>query len=349
MRKDNNRKKNVENKLQAVCFAILVILFIFVVVGVKKIQGTDRVINYAGIVRGQSQRLVKLEMAGEQHPEMIKEIDDILEGLENGGGKYQIVKINNFIYELRLKELKKYWPTLKKEIEAVREKGWKNTDIILISERFFEFADMTVNAAESYSQRRISHLFALEVCIIIVFVVIMIIIFRKLSISFNTLKLNNKLHEQAYYDVLTSIYNRRFFDEYMQKIDQEKRDYTLCYLDLDHLKYVNDHFGHATGDKYILSFVEAVKKEFRNDDIFCRLGGDEFCLILLGCSSRLAKQKLEILRKKYIESEENVYDGSFSFGVIGIDGVFNQLSISDILHTVDEKMYQYKLAHRKSR
>lgn len=349
LRMNEDKKRHLENKLQAICFTILVILFIFVMGGVKRLQGTARVINFTGMIRGGSQRLVKLEMAGRPQPELVEELDKILEGLSNGGGEYELVKLDHYIYDIRLNELNKYWATLKSEIVTVREKGWENTNIINVSEKFFELADKTVDAAEDYSQKRVNHLIRLQLAIIIIIMMIMTIIFKRLSKSFNTLKQNHKLHEQAYFDVLTNIYNRRFFDEFMMKLEHEKKDYTLCYMDLDRLKYVNDHFGHSKGDEYIQLFVETVKQEFRNEDIFCRLGGDEFCLILLGCSSRLAEQKLEILRKRFIECEANKYEGSFSFGVIGIDGVFNQLTISQILHTVDEKMYQYKMTHRCQR
>lgn len=346
---NKDSKRYITNKIQAICFTSLVILFIFVMAGVKMMQGITQVVKCVDSIRGEAQRIVKLEMAGETQDELIDEVDRMLMALTNVNGEYELIRIHSFVYQVRLNEVNKYWPSVKNEIMLVREKGWENTKLIGVSERFYELTDVTVDAVDAYAQKCTSYIIRLEVAIIIVGIIMIIITFKRLSISFDTLKQNYKLHEQAYFDVLTNIYNRRFFDEFITKLDREKKDYTLCYIDLDHLKRVNDNYGHAMGDEYILFFVEMIKREFRNDDIFCRLGGDEFCLILLGCSNKLAEQKLEILRKKFIESEKNIYDGSFSYGVISIDGVFNQLTISDVLHAVDEKMYQYKIAHRCQR
>ncbi|MCI5510152.1 MAG: diguanylate cyclase [Eubacterium sp.] len=82
------------------------------------------------------------------------------------------------------------------------------------------------------------------------------------------------LARMAFWDQLTEIRNRRFFMEYMDNFLKKKKQATLCYMDLDGLKYVNDFYGHLEGDEYIRSFVNAVQENLENVSLFARLGGD---------------------------------------------------------------------------
>ena len=72
--------------------------------------------------------------------------------------------------------------------------------------------------------------------------------------------MTSTLTSKAYHDAGTGIKNRLFFEEYMEMILKENQKATLCYLDLDGLKYVNDKFGHQEGDIYIQCFVELPKQ-----------------------------------------------------------------------------------------
>lgn len=76
----------------------------------------------------------------------------------------------------------------------------------------------------------------------------------------------------------------------------------FCYCDLDGLKYVNDTFGHAEGDLYLCTFVAAVKRQIRENDVFVRMGGDEFCVVLKSCPHELAAEKLCRAQKAFAES-----------------------------------------------
>ena len=71
----------------------MVILVIFMMIQINRLQGTARVINYAGLVRGATQREVKLEITGSQNDELIKYLDDILSGLKYRDGNYDLIKL----------------------------------------------------------------------------------------------------------------------------------------------------------------------------------------------------------------------------------------------------------------
>ena len=149
----NKKNKNKIGIIQSFLILILVVLVIFMMIQIGRLQGTARVINYAGLVRGATQREVKLEITGNQNDELIKYLDDILLGLRYQDGHYNLVKLNDEEYQGKLKIQSDYWDKLKTEIEAVRNKGYENTDIVNMSEIYFTMADETVSAAESYSEK----------------------------------------------------------------------------------------------------------------------------------------------------------------------------------------------------
>lgn len=155
------------------------------------------------------------------------------------------------------------------------------------------------------------------------------------------------LTSKAYHDPGTGIKNRLFFEEYMEIVLREKQLATLCYLDLDGLKYVNDKYGHLEGDTYIQNFVEIIRKDFRSGDTFARIGGDEFCLVLSGNMKELLDKKLEEILREFQESDFSEYQCSFSFGVVEIPGGKNTLTLEELLEKADHLMYECKRKNKE--
>ena len=122
----NKKSKNIIGIIQSFLILILVVLIIFMMIQISRLQGTARVINYAGLVRGATQREVKLEITGNQNEELIKYLDDILLGLRYQDGHYDLVKLNDEEYQEKLQIQSDYWDKLKTEIEAARNKGYEN-------------------------------------------------------------------------------------------------------------------------------------------------------------------------------------------------------------------------------
>ncbi|MDD3276294.1 MAG: GGDEF domain-containing protein [Kiritimatiellales bacterium] len=93
-----------------------------------------------------------------------------------------------------------------------------------------------------------------------------------------------ELAEQAVRDPLTGLYNRRFFDEALtQQVETARRynrDLSLVIFDLDRFKEVNDTLGHEAGDTVLKTFSRLLVENARKADIVCRIGGDEFAVIL---------------------------------------------------------------------
>ena len=100
--KTNKKSKNLIGIIQSFLILILVVLIIFMMIQISRLQGTARVINYAGLVRGATQREIKLEITGNQNDELIKYLDDILLGLRYQDGHYDLVKLNDEEYQEKL-------------------------------------------------------------------------------------------------------------------------------------------------------------------------------------------------------------------------------------------------------
>lgn len=155
------------------------------------------------------------------------------------------------------------------------------------------------------------------------------------------------LTSKAYHDPGTGIKNRLFFEEYMDMILREGQEATLCYFDLDGLKYVNDTFGHMEGDMYIQNFVELIKRNFRTGDTFARTGGDEFCLVLSGSMKSLMDRKLEEILNEFQANDFTDYQCSFSFGIVEIQGKDNTMSLEEIIKKADSIMYECKRRNKQ--
>lgn len=93
-----------------------------------------------------------------------------------------------------------------------------------------------------------------------------------------------QLAAQAVRDPLTGLYNRRFFDESLSRNVEAARRYgrdlSLVLFDLDRLKALNDRAGHAAGDAALRRFAAVLSQTVRAADVVCRIGGDEFAVIL---------------------------------------------------------------------
>ncbi|MBI5040093.1 MAG: EAL domain-containing protein [Gammaproteobacteria bacterium] len=132
-------------------------------------------------------------------------------------------------------------------------------------------------------------------------------------------QLQRELTYQASHDPLTGLYNRREFDREVQRaLERTERDghrHTLCYLDLDQFKVVNDTCGHAAGDQLLHKLTTHLQATLRKADVLARLGGDEFGLLLTHCPLHRAMEVAESLREVVSEFRFQWQDKSFQISV----------------------------------
>ena len=157
----------------------------------------------------------------------------------------------------------------------------------------------------------------------------------------------SSLKDKAYHDALTGVHNRIYFEECMEKMLKNQEEVTLGYLDLDCLKTVNDQFGHAEGDGYLLRFVSVIQSYFRTTDIFCRIGGDEFCLILTDVEKDVVEEKLRHAMEEFQGIDDKEYIHGFSFGVVRMKGSGETRTLKEIIAEADAAMYECKRRNKE--
>lgn len=157
-----------------------------------------------------------------------------------------------------------------------------------------------------------------------------------------------QLRAEAYQDMLTGIGNRFYLREEADEILDTGEQLALCYCDLDHLKYINDNFGHLEGDEYLKFFVRVVKENIREEDIFARIGGDEFCILLRSCAREDAQNRMADIQREFSERNKTVYERSFSCGIIEIPENHSPVKLEKLIHEADENMYGQKREHKNS-
>lgn len=161
-----------------------------------------------------------------------------------------------------------------------------------------------------------------------------------------------RFQELAECDSLTNIYNRGHFLQlansalqYCQKVEQ---DISLIVFDLDHFKNINDSFGHACGDWALQQVTSVCQSTGRRDDIFARVGGEEFCILLSSCSISQAYSRAEHYRNAIaaIDSTASNYDFKItaSFGVTS--GRVSGFDIEKLMADADSAAYDSKHAGR---
>ena len=161
-------------------------------------------------------------------------------------------------------------------------------------------------------------------------------------------KLANKLSWQATHDALTGLFNRREFErqiiEAIASARKKNQQHTLCYIDLDQFKVVNDICGHFAGDRLLCQLTTILKKQIRSTDTLARLGGDEFGLLLDQCSLEKGTQVAEILRKLiqdfHFTWQDKTFSLSASIGLVTIDD--DTQDLTNLLSCADSACYAAK-------
>lgn len=171
-----------------------------------------------------------------------------------------------------------------------------------------------------------------------------VVVFRDYSIKKRE---QDKIMFLSYHDQLTGLYNRRFFEEELERIDNENYlPISLAMLDVNGLKLTNDAFGHHIGDKLLKKVSDIIKYTCRKEDIISRVGGDEFVIIFKNTDF---KDAYEIVKRIYKEVEGvriNDIMISVSIGLETKDNL-NQ-NIMDIFNKAEEQMYRKKIVESQS-
>jgi diguanylate cyclase (GGDEF)-like protein/PAS domain S-box-containing protein len=151
----------------------------------------------------------------------------------------------------------------------------------------------------------------------------------------------------SFHDVLTELYNRRFFEEEMKRLDTS-RNYPLTIImgDLNGLKLTNDAFGHYEGDKLLKQTAELFRTYLRSEDIAARWGGDEFAVLMPHTTSEDAEKIVQRIVKGASKKKSDKGILSIAFGwATKID---NTIELEEVFKNAEEYMYKKKISENQS-
>ncbi len=160
-------------------------------------------------------------------------------------------------------------------------------------------------------------------------------------------KSEEKLVFLSFHDHLTGLYNRRFFEEELIRLDiEENLPLSIIMCDINGLKLVNDSFGHDSGDALLKKAAEVIKNACREEDIIARIGGDEFIVILPKTDS---DETLHVSNHiKELASQEKIVNIGLSIACGYDTKTSNNQSMIELIANAENHMYQHKLSDRSS-
>ena len=159
-----------------------------------------------------------------------------------------------------------------------------------------------------------------------------------------------ELRDIAFRDSLTGLPNRRYFDQRMVEAAAVAERYpdqplSVVVLDMDHLKTLNDRYGHAEGDRALVHFATRMKEALREGDTCCRVGGDEFMIILPDCSHEACLELMERLAH-HCRPEKGDFPVSLRLSMGAATTGEDHVTVGELCELADQRMYEDKVAGR---
>ena len=155
------------------------------------------------------------------------------------------------------------------------------------------------------------------------------------------------IRHQAEHDTLTELLNRGSYEKVLNIYEKGEVPFALILVDVDIFKSVNDTYGHAVGDEILKKVSRLLKDAFRSIDYVCRIGGDEFAVVMVDVTSNLqytVEDKITSINKELAKAEENLPAISLSVGVAFSD---RENPGESIFKDADKALYYIK-EHGKS-
>lgn len=154
-------------------------------------------------------------------------------------------------------------------------------------------------------------------------------------------------------DALTNVNNRKaginYLKERMQNVQSKKTPLTICFIDVNNLKEVNDEYGHKLGDSLIINVANIIKNALREGDEVARLGGDEFLVVFDHCSIEQAVHAWDRIIERFESfnlTERQIYDISVSVGFAEYTHKLN-MTHDTLIELADTEMYKNKQRYKR--
>ncbi|WP_133964971.1 putative bifunctional diguanylate cyclase/phosphodiesterase [Eubacterium limosum] len=299
-----NRKNVVLYTVIWLVGAVILLFFLF------QNAGDSRNINYTGIVRGATQKLVKNEISGDPNDPLINRLDGILYDLQTGKGDYQLNECWDSDYQNKLLEIQEVWKDIKLEIEAVRN-GADEASLYLLSQQHFKLSDQAVSLAEQYSDKKLYQTFM---------ILVVYILASSTWVIFRERKRYKDFKQVYYHDALTGIPNYLAFIQGTETIlnHRDRFDYLIINMDIDDFKYINDLYGYQMGDSILKIIGVGLSVMFAGDELCARVSANNF-MILARKRENIDEEVRDYLNRLIYEKMKFLEKLSYSFGIYKVE------------------------------
>lgn len=318
-------------------FLGMVLLGVITIYSIVKIQSNGELINYTGIIRGATQRLIKLELQNKPNDQLIDYLNDILDSLNTGKGKYNLLLPKDKDYLAKLQTLTEAWSILKEDIMQVRTNPESGDVLLEDSEQYFTLANETVFSAQYYSQRQTVQLMVMIICLFMCLLLAWLLIFIKnANRIMNLEKSNLDLANLAGHDPLTNAFTVEHFKEIARQLlsHHSEQKYVVLYADFEEFKYINDIFGYDYGDNILSKYANLIIEDLGEGEIVGRVNADNFVIL------RKYNDKSKVLPRQYeVDKKINEYTRNLAVkcsvsiccGICCIEDLIENLQIEGIL------------------
>ncbi|MBS6374170.1 MAG: EAL domain-containing protein [Erysipelotrichaceae bacterium] len=301
-------------------WTVAIILLVF---SLNQNAGYAKVINYSGIVRGGTQKLVKEELHGVHDEKLLDHLDTIMIELQTGKGPNGLMKIDNTAYQNQLTEMAAIWNEMKQNIQKMDDPQ-AALRLYELSQDYFDKADEMVNTAQHVSDQKLIQSTLLFLSFIII---------TSSSFIFWYRSKQKEIRKVMYIDKLTRLPNRTAFELGVQRlIATHKQKYVLLYFDIDDFKYLNGTYGYTCGDQILIGVADAMVEFIQNRGVCARDNSD--CFFLLAEFEETIVDQLQNIMKQMVKQKielDIADDLSFTFGAYEVK---NEVPIQDMIDNV---------------
>lgn len=297
------------------------------------LQSNAKLINYVGIVRGATQRLVKLELDKHPNDEIITYLDDIIDDLNGDHGPYHLPTPADKDYQSDLQHLTSMWEDMKQTIYAYRQHQNLSEDLLTKSETYYKQANNTVFSAENYTNTKLHQLMYVWVIMLILMLLVWLFILWAASRKMLDLETaNRRLNDITKRDTLTGVYQYAYFCEKAQQLLDINKDkhYALVYTDFSDFKYFNDVFGYNYGDSILSSYGNILLESLDNDELCGRVSADNFVLLIKYQRREdvvIRQRKADIKIREFMQNAYHHQILNTCCGICCVDSIAENLTI----------------------
>ena len=281
----------------------------------------------------------------------------------------KLIHTPDLIANMLLSELVRYKPNIN-EVKINQIDGWNvpldytSVHGLLKDLRLAPYDNLEVKLSDIFNQYS-SYFYTM--LILIVLVIVRLLYDWRVNIYLNEysrrlnkevrsktsklLQANKRLKVIAQTDSLTGISNRGYFMKFAKKYfaisKRNNEELQILSLDLDYFKHINDTYGHKAGDDVLVEFTKTISALLRTSDMFGRIGGEEFCILLQNTSlegaSLFAQRTCETIENMIVKSDDNIIKITVSIGVATLE---NENSIEKLIKKSDIALYLAKESGR---